>query len=130
LVRILYQRNWDKQRIIDLFSVVDWMVKLPEELEQQIWHEIKTIEEHEKMKYITSVERICIAKGLEQGLEQGRVEGVSKLLKKQLEHRFGVLPTWAINKLTNAIEQDLNLWGETILTAPTLTAVFDHDTRH
>jgi hypothetical protein len=55
---------------------------------------------------------------------------VSKLLKKQLEHRFGVLPTWAINKLTNAIEQDLNLWGETILTAPTLTSVFDHDTRH
>lgn len=37
LVRLLYQRKWDKQRVIDLFSVIDWMMRLPEELEQQLW---------------------------------------------------------------------------------------------
>ncbi|MFI3221432.1 MAG: hypothetical protein QX191_00185 [Methylococcaceae bacterium] len=91
LVKILYQRQWDKQRVIDLFIVIDWLMKLPEWLEQQVWHEIETIEESEKMQYITSVERIGIAKG--------RGEGESKLLRKQLEHRFGALPTWAIDKL-------------------------------
>lgn len=97
------------------------MVKLPEGLEQQVWHEIEKIEEREKMQYITSVERIGIAKGR----LEGRVEGESRLLKKQLERRFGVLPTWAIDRLNSALEQDLDLWGEAVLTAPTLNAVFE-----
>jgi hypothetical protein len=32
-------------------------------LDQQVWHEIETIDESGKMQYITSVERISIAKG-------------------------------------------------------------------
>jgi hypothetical protein len=122
LVKILYQRQWDKQRVIDLFIVIDWLMKLPEWLEQQVWHQIETIEETEKMQYITSVERIGIAKG--------RVEGESKLLRKLLEHRFGVLPTWAIDKLNCAPEHDLERWGEAVLTVPTLDAVFDESKTH
>ena len=63
LVRILYQRYRNKQRIIDLFAVMDWLMKLPEGLDQQLWREIETIEENDKMQYITSVERMGIAKG-------------------------------------------------------------------
>ncbi|MEI6335310.1 MAG: DUF4351 domain-containing protein [Methylococcaceae bacterium] len=69
------------------------------------------------MQYIANVERIGIAKG--------RVEGESKLLRKLLEHRFGALPTWAIDKLNSAPEQDLETWGEAVLMVPTLDAVFD-----
>ena len=126
LVRLLYQRHWDKQRVIDLFIVVDWLMKLPEWLDQQVWHEIETIEESEKMQYITSVERIGIAKGR----LEGRLEGESKLLRKLLERRFGVLPTWASDKLNSATEEDLESWGEAVLTAPTLAAVFDNDAAH
>jgi len=79
----------NKQRVIDLFIVVDWLMKLPEWLDQQVWHEIETIEESEKMQYITSVERIGIAKGR----VEGRLEGESRLLRKLLERRFGALPT-------------------------------------
>ena len=60
-------------------------MKLPEWLDEQVWYEIETIEESEKMQYITSVERIDIAKG--------RQEGESRLLRKLLERRFGALPT-------------------------------------
>ena len=123
LVRLMYQRHWDKQRVINLFIIVDWLMKLPEWLDQQVWHEIETIEESEKMQYITSVERIGIAKGR----LEGRLEGESKLLRKQLERRFGVLLTWASNKLNSATEQDLESLGEAVLTAPTLDAVFDND---
>lgn len=52
LVRLLYERNRDKQRVIDLFKVIDWMMKLPKELEQQLWQEIKTIEKNKKLKYL------------------------------------------------------------------------------
>ena len=76
------------------------------------------------MKYITSIERIGIAKGITQGIAKGRIEGESKLLKRLLEHRFGVLPAWATEKLTNAPEPALEAWGEAVLTAPTLDAVF------
>lgn len=134
LLRILYQRHWDKQRIIDLFTVVDWLMKLPEWLNQQVWHEIATIEESENMQYITSVERIGIAKGRVEGRVEGRLEGrlegESKLLRKLLERRFGTLPAWASDKLNNAAEQDLESWAETVLTAPTLSAVFDNDATH
>ena len=121
LVRILYQRRWDKQRIINLFVVLDWMMKLPEWLDQQVWHEIEKIEENEKMQYITSVEKIGIAKGR----LEGRKEGESKLLRKLLERRFGALPTWVSDKLNSAGEQDLETWGEAVLVASTLEPVQD-----
>jgi len=51
LVRALYRQGWDRQRILDLFAVIDWMVCLPNALEQQLWQAIET-----KMRYVTSVE--------------------------------------------------------------------------
>jgi len=75
------------------------------------------------MKYITSVERIGIAKGIKQGIAKGE----SKLLKRLLERRFGALPAWATEQLSNASEPALEAWGEAILTAPTLEAVFNSD---
>ena len=116
---MLYKRHRDKQRVINLLTVVDWLMTLPVWLETQIWQAIETIEEHKNMKYITRIERI--------GIVKGRVEGESKLLKRLLERRFGALPAWAIEKLSNATEPALYAWGEAILTAPTLEAVFNSD---
>jgi hypothetical protein len=96
-------------------------MQLPEWLNSQVWQELETIEESKKVQYITSVERIGIAKGR----IEGRVEGVSRLLRRQLERRFGVLPEWASDQLTRASEQQLEVWGEALLTAPTLEAVFN-----
>ena len=128
LVRILYKRHWDKQRVIDLFTIVDWLMTLPAWLETKIWQEMETIEEHKNMKYVTSVERIGIAKGRVEGqvegIAKGRLEGESKLLKRLLERRFGALPAWVTEKLSNATEPVLEAWGEAVLTAPTLDAVF------
>lgn len=121
LVRILYDRHWDKQRIITLFSVLDWLMTLPPWLNRQVFEEIEAIEERTKVQYITSVERIYMAKGM----AKGRVEGESRLLKRQLERRFGVLPEWVTEKLNRATEQELEAWAESILTAQTLEAVIN-----
>jgi len=101
-------------------------MRLPEGLDQQLWQEIETIEETGKMQYITSVERIGIAKGR----VEGRVEGEAKILSKLLTRRFGELPTWAADKLNRAAEQDLETWAEAVLNAATLEAVFDDEARH
>ena len=113
-------------------------MKLPEWLNQQVWHEIETLEEGAKLQYITSVERIGIAKGrvegrvegLLEGRLEGLVEGESKLLRRLLERRFGDLPAWVSAKMKGALEQELESWGEAVLTAPTLEAVFDKSTTH
>ena len=68
--------------------------------------------------------------GIVEGRVEGRVEGESKLLKRQLERRFGALPAWAIEKLSSASEQTLEAWGEAVLTALTLEAVFKTDDIH
>ncbi len=116
LLRILYDRHWEKQRVINLFNVIDWLMQLPEWLNSQVWQELETIEEREKMQYVTSVERI--------GLARGHVEGKSSLLEKQLEYRFGLLPEWATEQLKSAKEKELEAWGTAIFTAQTLEAVF------
>ena len=126
LVRILYQRHWDKQRVIDLITVVDWLMTLPTWLETKVWQEIETIEESKKMQYITSIERIGIAKGITQGITKGE----SRILRRQLELRFGALPAWVTEKLSSATERDLEMWSEAVLTASSLEAVFNTETSH
>jgi len=126
LVRILYQRHWDKQRVIDLITVVDWLMTLPTWLETKVWQEIETIEESKKMQYITSIERIGIAKGITQGITKGE----SRILRRQLELRFGAIPAWVTEKLSSATEQDFEAWGEAVLTASSLEAVFNTETSH
>ena len=36
LVRLLYQHGWSRQRVLDFFAVLDWMMRLPEVLEQKL----------------------------------------------------------------------------------------------
>jgi predicted transposase/invertase (TIGR01784 family) len=134
LVRLLYQRQWDKQRIINLFSVIDWMMRLPEELDQQLWQEIEIFEENEKMQYVTSIERIGIAKGLQEGRQEGRQEGLlegeAEMLGLMLKHRFGELSDTVVNKLRHAKEDQLKQWLISAISAPNLDTVFNDDTSH
>ncbi|HNV90818.1 MAG TPA: cytosolic protein, partial [Thauera aminoaromatica] len=78
LVRLLYERDWTRQRILDFFSVLDWMMRLPREFEQRLWQDIENIEGERKVKYVTSVERLAIERGLQKGMEQGLEIGIEK----------------------------------------------------
>ena len=134
LVRLLYQRKWDKQRVIDLFSVIDWMMRLPEELEQQLWQEIEILEENEKMQYVTSVQRFEIAKvrqeGLLEGRQKGLLEGEAEMLGLMLKHRFGELSDEVINRLRLASEDQLKEWLISAISASNLDAVFNDEMTH
>jgi hypothetical protein len=47
--------------------VLDWMMRLPDNLEQKLWQDIEQIEGGTRMRYVTSVERLAIERGLQQG---------------------------------------------------------------
>jgi hypothetical protein len=92
LAKSLYRRGWERGDILELFRFIDWMLRLPEELEEQLWSEIQTYETVEHMPYVTSVERIGIRKGIRQGIEQATPEGLQHqrhMLTRQVQWRFG-----------------------------------------
>ena len=63
-------------------------------------------------------------KGLEKGIQQGLHLGEARLLAKLLERRFGPLPQAVTDRLVAATEAQLNAWGEAVLSAPSLDAIF------
>lgn len=144
LVRLLYERDWTRQRILDFFSVLDWMMRLPKELEQRLWQDIENIEGERKVKYVTSVERLAIERGLEkgmqqglqqgmqkglqegleQGLEKGRAQGSASILLRLLNRRFGPLAADVTRRLSQATPEQLEVWAERVLDAGTIDEVF------
>lgn len=75
LTRMLYERGYDRRRIISLFRFIDWMMGLSADLQERFRNELYEFEERQRMPYITSIERIGLEKGRIEGLIEGRVEG-------------------------------------------------------
>jgi hypothetical protein len=65
-----------------------------------------------------------LQQGLDQGLQQGLQQGETRMLLRQLRQRFGELPAWVMERLVAAELDQLEQWGERLLAAPTLEAVF------
>jgi hypothetical protein len=128
LARMLYDRQWDKQRIVDLFNIIDWMMHLPEQMQSELLDNIEELERNRGMPYISSFERRGLERGRAQGLEEGRQEGrqnaLATLLGFQLSKRFGALPPAVQARLSQASAAELQAWGEAVLDAPTLDDVF------
>jgi hypothetical protein len=56
--------------------------------------------------------------------KEGRNEGARELLTKLLTRRFGPLPEAAMNRLQAGGPEQLECWGERLLSASTLDDVF------
>lgn len=59
LTTMLYDQGYGEQDIIELHAFLDWMMRLPEELERQFQNELKAFEEAKQMKYVTTIERMA-----------------------------------------------------------------------
>ncbi len=86
LVRRLYEQNYSRTEVINLFHFIDWVMSLPEELEQEFWQSVQQLEEERSMPYITSVQRI----GRQEGRQEGRQDGLLKGIELGLKLKFGV----------------------------------------
>ncbi|MBF0098013.1 MAG: DUF4351 domain-containing protein [Magnetococcales bacterium] len=58
------------------------------------------------------------------GRQEGEQKGKAETLTRQLQYRFGNLPSWAVEKVSNAKPTMLEEWSLRILDAPTLESVF------
>ena len=99
------------------------MMQVPKDLQNQLWQDLEQLERNRTMPYITSVERIGIEKGMQQGMRQGE----SALLERQLTRRFGPPSAETLARLQAATVEQLEQWAENILDATMLEDVFkDH----
>ena len=89
--------------LINLFHFIDWLMRLPEEMEESFLAEMHQYEEGKKMEYISSVERIGIKKGIQQGIQQSAREAVIDIL----ELRFEVVPKSIVNKLNEIYDPSI-----------------------
>ena len=93
LVKGLYRSNWSKEDILQLFRLIDWLMALPEDLEEGFYTEIHNFALELNMPFVTSFERIQIKhahqQGLEEGREQGRMEELLESIDFTLKERFG-----------------------------------------
>lgn len=112
LTRRLYERGLPRQTIIDLYRFLDWLMRLPEDLELQYTDAIHQIEEQLKMPYQSYVEL------------RGEQRGVCRVVRSLLERRFAPLPASAVERLEQADVDQLMAWSERVAEAPSLDAVF------
>jgi hypothetical protein len=80
LTRMLYERGYERQDILNLFRFIDWILELPEDLKRSFRDELEAYEREQQMPYVTSIERM----GIEQGKEQERQTIALNLLRKNI----------------------------------------------
>jgi hypothetical protein len=81
LTTMLYEQGYGEQDILEMHNFLDWLMKLPEDVEKQFQIELKAFEEAKQMKYVTTIERMAEARGEEQGAKSREIEIALNMLK-------------------------------------------------
>jgi len=123
LVRSLYERGYERQRILELFRFVDWLLYLPAEWESRFHEQLQAYEATMSTPYITGIERQGIEKGFQQGIEVHARASLRRLLTQ----RFGPLPPTIEQRIEQADRTQLDAWLDQVITAPSLASIFASD---
>ena len=111
LTRRLYKLGDDRQRVIELFRFIDWVLQLPESQDQAFLQEVHEMEEEKRMQYVTSVERI--------GIQEGQAE----LVLGKLTRRFGAVPSDLTLRIRSLPAPQMPSLLDVAYTATTMTEV-------
>jgi hypothetical protein len=84
LTKRLYEKGYTKEKVLNLYTFIDWLIGLPKLLEVQYLNDIYALEEATKMAYITSAERF----GMEKGIQQEKIIIAEKLLAEKVDLEF------------------------------------------
>ena len=102
LIRSLFERGYSKEQVVELFNIIDWMIKLPAPLELEFKTLVDQIQEEKKMPYINTFDRLAI----QHGRQEGRQEEKERALQEKLASArqlllFGVLSKEQIAEVLN-----------------------------
>lgn len=115
LMKRLYDQGFERQDIINLYSLIDWMMTLTSELQVEFNQEITQYEEKMKMPYITSIERIGEQRGEQRGELRGKLLEAQQLIMRLLKRRVGEIETSLIKQVEALALEPLEELGEALL---------------
>jgi flagellar biosynthesis/type III secretory pathway protein FliH len=87
---------------------------LPEEMERELWQELKAFEEKRKVTYVTNAEKFGFERGIQEGLEQG-LERERSLLARQLTRKLGGIPPALMTQIQELSISNLESLGDALL---------------
>ncbi|MDR5900406.1 hypothetical protein QC823_15685 [Halomonas vilamensis] len=116
LIRLMYERGYSREQVVQLFIIIDWMLQLPKAPGREFIQAVYAIQEEKHMPYVNTIERL----GNDKGEKLGEVKGEARLLKKSIVSKYGQCPEWAQTKLNAADAEQLEAWAERIFNAETL----------
>ena len=99
LVKLLYEKGYKREDILNLYRFIDWVMGLPEDLTEKFTDEIHKYEEEKKMRFVTSAERIGIKKGLKLGEERGETRVLIEAIEDILDIKFGEKGIFMMNRI-------------------------------
>jgi len=95
LVRQLFALGLSTEDVRLLFTVVDWVLRLPEDLKTRFRDEVHAMSQENEVEFINCIE--------EAALEKGRLESKRESVLQVLEARFGAVPE-EVQSALSAIE--------------------------
>jgi hypothetical protein len=115
LTKMLYERGYERQQILDLYRFVDWLIILPEVLEREFWQELQTFEEDRKVTYVTNAERFGFERGIQEGRQEGRQEGELAFALRLITRRIGPIAPVQETQIRSLSLTQLEDLGEALL---------------
>ncbi|WP_324635124.1 transposase [Phormidium sp. CCY1219] len=93
LVQNLYERGYTENDIIKLFRLLDWMMTLPESLQQSFDTKLQAYQEERQMPILSNIERRAMEAGRQEGRQEGMLQTAREAVLEVLTVRFNSVPS-------------------------------------
>ncbi|WP_020469984.1 RpnC/YadD family protein [Zavarzinella formosa] len=128
LIRLLYDKGYEREECRQLVNLIDWLLELPEELERRLETNIAVLEKERTVPLISRYERNAMERGMQAGLQQGLQQGLQegrqeslRLVSMLLTKTFGEAgKQFTENELANADASVLEKVTSAVLDGATL----------
>ena len=125
LVRYLYRGGLERRQVLDLFRLIEWLTRLPQDWELRFEQELASLEGRTNMmttdSILSSIEVRAIEKGRQEGRQEGLEQGRRQAIVEALEERFGPVSEEARAKVeAMADEGRLRRAHRLAITAPSM----------
>jgi hypothetical protein len=115
IIKGLYQQGYSREDIRELFRLIDWLMALPQPLDNSFEREIQRFEEETKMPYVTSIERV--------GIQKAIINTCREDIIAILDIRFEIVPS-ILRDMINKID-DINQLKNLHRQAVTIASLVD-----
>lgn len=113
LLRLLYDRGWEREEIHRMYIIVDWFLNLRAEFEQTLYREILEWKKENTVPRVSNYERFL--------KEDFRNEGMKRILTNMLKAKFGTEGlAFADTELASLDESALDRMSVALISANTI----------